>query len=396
MNTREVDLVILGGGCAGLSLARELSFLENKGETIPRTLILESKASPFTSKTWCMWQAVGQKTVIPVAGKWNEWSFSTGEKHSRHTSPDYEYVCVRGEDFFGQALDAISRSESIHLQNGTSVGSVDHSGARFLIRLPDRNIVSKHIVDTRPPDPASMAKSLLFQSFAGYEVTTQGKSVATAKVGLMESMEADELGFRFDYCLPLESDRMLVEATRFSAAPLSESQLLRDLRGSLARILPDGNFKIHRREFGIIPMGLSQPAKPANPDYVLAGTAGGAVRPASGYAFADIQKWATSCAHHLFRYRVPVQQRGVSGILRRMDLLFLSVLLRDPGLAPELFISMADTLSPGCFVRFMTGNPRLKDLLAVVRSLPAGPFLREIEHQLSVPGSFGPKPLLSQ
>jgi lycopene beta-cyclase len=46
------DLIILGGGCAGLSLARRLSEL---GEDCPQTVILESRSSYTDDRTWCFW-----------------------------------------------------------------------------------------------------------------------------------------------------------------------------------------------------------------------------------------------------------------------------------------------------------------------------------------------------
>lgn len=396
MKQVHADLVILGGGCAGLSLGRELSLLEKEGRRIPRTVILESKPSSFSSKTWCHWRPTGQEDSIPVARKWNEWTFSSDKERIHHSTRAFEYVCVRGEDFFRNALEYIRQSQMIHLQTGTRVTSVDDSGPRFRIQLPDKEIFCHQIVDTRPPDPGLMEKCILFQSFAGFEVTTPGNTISTRSVGLMESMTTDKHGFRFDYSLPLNNNRMLIEATRFSPDPLSETQLLRDLSGSLSRILPDGNFKIHRQEYGVIPMGLPEPARPANPNWVLAGTAGGAVRPASGYAFADIQEWAQACAQSLVGNGVPVGHRGLSGMLRQMDMLFLCVLSRNPGIAPDLFLSMASNLDPGRFVRFMTGNAHASDLLAVVRSLPARPFLQEIGHKLASPARFDSKPVLSQ
>ncbi len=46
------DLVIIGGGCAGLSLAYQLSQF---GENCPKTLIIEERELYTNDRTWCFW-----------------------------------------------------------------------------------------------------------------------------------------------------------------------------------------------------------------------------------------------------------------------------------------------------------------------------------------------------
>ncbi len=47
-----VDLLILGGGCAGLSLASRLAEF---GKDAPKVLIIEQRESYTNDRTWCFW-----------------------------------------------------------------------------------------------------------------------------------------------------------------------------------------------------------------------------------------------------------------------------------------------------------------------------------------------------
>ncbi len=48
-----VDLIIIGGGCAGLSLAMRLAQLKSDA---PTTLVLENRSAYHNDRTWCFWR----------------------------------------------------------------------------------------------------------------------------------------------------------------------------------------------------------------------------------------------------------------------------------------------------------------------------------------------------
>ncbi|MEY2979796.1 MAG: hypothetical protein RL562_23, partial [Planctomycetota bacterium] len=49
----DLDLVVLGGGLAGLSLAERLAAA---GAQAPRTVVLEARADYADDRTWCFWR----------------------------------------------------------------------------------------------------------------------------------------------------------------------------------------------------------------------------------------------------------------------------------------------------------------------------------------------------
>ena len=51
----DYDLIIIGGGCSGLSLAAALCRLAVQPEHVPRTLIVEPRSRYTNDRSWCFW-----------------------------------------------------------------------------------------------------------------------------------------------------------------------------------------------------------------------------------------------------------------------------------------------------------------------------------------------------
>lgn len=378
MKAHTADLIILGAGCAGLSIACELAKLSLANAKIPSVLLLEPKQHAFTRKTWCYWEVNNKTDNSMVSNRWSEWSFSSKMGSCTHRSSEWHYVCVPSENFYQAALQSITECPSISIHYGRSANGVHSTVKGIVVETDEGPIICKNLIDTRPPSNEELLSCRLLQVFLGYEIQTKEPIGDLEKVGLMESMANDSGGFHFDYLLPLKSDRMLIEFTRFGAKPLTQQELAKDMEESLQRRFPAGNFLVENMEYGIIPMGLPQIPQPRDRRWVYAGTRAGAVRPSSGYAFAEIQEWARRCAINLIERDLPLPHPVRPKVVKAMDHLFLDVLAHRPDLGPKLFLSMAQRLNPNVFARFMAGKCSLGEILKVVFSLPAKPFLTRL------------------
>lgn len=375
MKVHPADLIVLGAGCAGLSIARELALAGLASSKIPKVLLLESEAATSIRKTWCYWEKNTQTDNPMVSNRWPVWSFSSEAGGCTHRSRDWHYACIPSVNFYRAALQSIGECPSIDIQYGLSANEVHSTPEGIIVQTDKGPFICNHLIDTRPPANEELLSSKLLQVFLGYEIQTTEPIKDLERVGLMESMTTDSRGFRFDYVLPLNPDRLLIELTRFCAEPLTQEQLTRDIEEALQRRFPTGNFIVQKMEYGIIPMGLTQKSQPKDPRWVYAGTRAGAVRPASGYAFAEIQEWARSCAKNLIEKGAPLPHPPRPRIVKAMDHLFLDVLAHRPDLGPHLFLSMAKRLDPSVFARFMAGKCSSSELFKVVYSLPFKPFL---------------------
>lgn len=371
---KQIDLAIIGGGCAGLSLARDIAG-RNGGKR--QVTVFEPRTHYENDRTWCYWSLKGEADDTLVSRRWQAWQFSKAGEAVIQRSSQSQYCLVSGSDFYTDALAKIQRAEGFELLLGVEVNAVESCVGGFKVTTTAGEYLARRVVDTRPPEITAE----IYQAFEGVEIETAHAIGDPEIPSLMTHMQSDGDGFGFDYLLPLGPNRWLVEATVFSPDPGCGNHLSEKLQASLHRIIPDGNFHCLRREKGMIPMGYRLPKADGNKDRVKAGTAGGAVRAASGYAYRRIQRWSQECAQRFTDSGEVIGHPEDSWVQRKMDFLFLKVLRNEPELAPELFCRLARGISADAMARFMMDRAGGLDLLAVVWALPKRPFLRQLFSQ---------------
>ena len=185
----------------------------------------------------------------------------------------------------------------------------------------------------------------------------------------------------FTYMLPLSHTRALVEFTVFAAAPVTVEELTVDLENAIAQRVQGVAFTVLRSECGVLPMGLDSPVGSCSgdePSSARVGLFAGAARPATGYAFQRIQRWAIDCAQAIANGRLPIGHLKDPVLQTWMDTLFLKVVRRQPHLAPALFMAMFSQVANHRVIRFLGDGGSLADYIAMAWSLPSRPFLREL------------------
>ena len=117
------DIIIFGGGCAGLSLARKI--IEKKVTNFS-ILIIERRKEYNDDKTWCFWDKHNSSQKGLIEKRWKTWSFSKGDESYIHSSNKYRYTYIRSINFYKSIKKQISNSRNVHLkldQNITKVSS---------------------------------------------------------------------------------------------------------------------------------------------------------------------------------------------------------------------------------------------------------------------------------
>lgn len=383
--TGDADLIILGGGCAGLSLAMRLAEL---GEKAPKTLILERRAEYIHDRTWCFWGYPGAERSELVSHQWNNFSVSTATERIVRRCPATPYRMIPSGPFYSAARERIARTPRVELLPGIEVTTEPvRSGGAWRLLSGKGELSAKWIVDTRPVELRGLNRPLLWQSFLGQEIMTKEECFDPECAELMDFSESTPSRILFLYLLPLARNRALVEATVFDRDPVSPGELESPLRSLLAKRLGGIPCSVVRSEHGILPMGNPRPIPRGEAGWVRAGLTVGGARPSTGYAFQRIQRWARECAAALGRDQPPLPHAADPVIPRAMDDLFLRVLRARPGLAPELFLSLFGRVDPARMARFMSDRGRLTDYAAIIAALPSAPFLRELS--LSLPECLG-------
>ncbi|KAF3996893.1 lycopene cyclase family protein [Glaciimonas immobilis] len=372
----DFDLIILGGGCAGLSLALHLAAL---GEHCPRTLIIEARHAYANDRTWCFWGEPAAPLRHLVQQRWNALTVQTDSGQVQVDCAATPYQRISASAFYAEALEVIARTGAITLLLGEFLDGAPRKADRvWHVACRDRAYRAALVIDTRAGLAPRKGTATLWQSFYGQEIACADALFDPACVTLMDFRGTDPARILFTYVLPLSTHHALVEVTQFGPVPLGPQQLTSELALAIATRTGGAACEVLRCEHGILPMGLPASVAQPDPTYVRAGILQGAARPATGYAFQRIQRWAERCASQFGEGMLPLGHAADPPLLRTFDALFLSLLHARPSIAPTLFLRLFEAVDSACLTRFLNDQGTLLDYARIVAALPARPFLRHL------------------
>lgn len=372
------DIVIAGAGLAGLSLAVELAQPEFANL---RILLIEPRKAYVRDRTWSYWalpHALPARWQHLSRCEWPAWRVSLGERIAI-SSKQLKYESVRSDDFYDSALALITKAPHIEWLKETAIDQVllSQSGVDLMTNTGSR-LSCQMLFDSRPPSIQDTSDWV--QHFTGWEVQTKQPRFEPQCVDLM-AFEPALQGLHFFYCLPYSSTQALVESTWISRASV-RADATQELREALKRRWGCEEFEIIFREQGALPLLPSLPAK--QKQVVRVGRAGGMLRAATGYAFCatlhQTAGLAISLARHLKQggslqaWQAP--KYATHAMDQWMDQVLFRVLERDWQAAPAYFLQLFEKVPELSLIRFLQGQARWQDRWAVMRALPAWPFVR--------------------
>ena len=95
---KEFDYIIIGGGCAGLSLAYELE-INNKLKE--KTLaIIETRDEYKRDKTWSFWKVFDHNFEDCVIKSWNNFTINSSEGFHELINKSFPYQSINSEKFY--------------------------------------------------------------------------------------------------------------------------------------------------------------------------------------------------------------------------------------------------------------------------------------------------------
>lgn len=367
-----VDVAILGGGCAGLSLAVALA----RFAPHLRVQVLESRREYKRDRTWCFWNTEHHPFESCVARTWSRWCVRRDDKVAVQQSRRYRYQCIPGDRFYDFAQERISAAQNQELRLGVSVASLWHAGDGVHIETSEGSLLAGRVFDSRPS--LSHSTKGMLQRFTGWYVRTNSPCFDAETVELMDFQPADVPGrTTFFYTLPFSATEAMVEATYLDLPALPPAYAEIDLAQRLDRMTAGRGYQVLFKEHGTLPMRFEPVISGgASDDRVTRiGTLGGRVKPSSGYAFLRIQRQSRAIARALAR-NAPVPRHYEPGIYAALDRVFLRALQAHPAAAPHYFFRLFQLAPPDALIRFLSEDGGLLETFQIVRALPASPFLQ--------------------
>ncbi len=385
-DTIDVDVAVAGAGLTGLSFVAWLERLHAQtGKALPRVRLIDPRPSYHHDRSWCFWEGVEHPFDAGIVHRWPRWQIAHGDTTVTATARDHPYALIPADHLYRIATDCVARHAEFTLDLGCRVEGIQPTARSVLVHTDQGTIRARTVIDTRPPSISdATARKGLWQVFQGAEISLDHDRFDPQTAKLMDFAQATD-DIRFCYTLPTSKRRALVEITAFRREADAD-----DLPARLDTWITD-HFGQHatrvRGEHGQLPMMPLPPPAGGDPRIIAAGTAGGWMRPASGYLFSACQRGARDLAEQTLSAKADGtwhwrQPRPRPADLDLLDRIFLQALRRAPADAPHWFLRLFERTRGDRPARFLSDAPTLADRIAIIAALPPRPMLQAAGHCL--------------
>ena len=351
---KEFDYVIIGGGCAGLSLAYELE-LHNK--LLNKTLaIIETRPDYKRDKTWSFWKVFDHNFQDCVIKSWENFSINTSGSSHELKNKGHPYQSIDSGKFYNKINLKLSRNKNI----------------QFFKNINELNTKNSIIFNSVYDKSAN--KSKLWQHFQGIEIETNKNIFDDQILNLMDFNCEQRDAVHFFYTLPFSKKKALVETTWLSNLE-DKSYMNYDLQleNYIKNNLGIKNYKINFTEKGVIPLFYPEVK---NKDKINIGSAGGMTRLSTGYTFLNIQEHSKFIRENLDNIK-DKKPYHIGKKYEFLDNVFLNVLKNNPEKMPNIFLKMFKA-SSNTVIKFLSNKSNFFEDLIIISKMPKWIFVKAL------------------
>ena len=348
---KEFDYIIIGGGCAGLSLAYEL---ETHKKLEDKTLaIIEPRSEYKRDKTWSFWKVISHNFDDCIKKSWKEFSIKLPSNSKVIKCEDSPYQSIDSGLFYKKINDKLAKNKNI----------------KFFKNIKDVNINNAFIFNSVPS--LNDNKSNLWQHFYGIEIETNEDFFNDNTAVLMDFDCDQRNSVHFFYTLPFTKKRALIETTWIS----KEDGSLKDYESQVKNhinCLGIKDYKINFKEEGTIP--LFQPINEKKKNEINIGTAGGMTRLSNGYTFLNIQEHCKYIRMNIENIK-DTKRYELEKKYYFLDKIFLKVLEKHPEKMPNIFSKMFSSPS-AIAIKFLSNKSNIFEDLLIILKRPKWLFIK--------------------
>ena len=352
---KELDYIIIGGGCAGLSLAYELEINDKLKE---KTLaIIETREEYKRDKTWSFWKVFNHNFDDCVIKSWNNFTINSPDSSHELTNKKFPYQSIDSGKFYKKINSKLSSNSNISFFNNLS-------------EINSENSIIFNSVHEKELD-----KSKLWQHFQGIEIETPKNIFDEEIINLMDFNCDQRNDVHFFYTLPFSKNKALIETTWLSNL---EDQSLMDYDLQLENYIKNNlgikNYKINFTEKGAIPLFYSS-LKNKN-KIINIGSVGGMTRLSTGYTFLNIQEHSKYIVKNIDN----IDGAKIFNLGKKyefLDKVFLRVLEKHPEKMPKIFFNMFKT-SSNTIIKFLSNKSNIIEDINIISKMPKLIFLKAL------------------
>lgn len=375
------DIIIAGAGCAGLSLAHRLC--DEKYSNL-NVLIIDKDSKTKNDRTWCFWGLTGGLYNDIIHKSWDQVHFHSKTLDKELKILPYKYHMIRGKDFYDYTMDIINKSAHVNFIQDTvkAVKSLsdNHVSVNTQNEIYESSYCFKSYLDKKPELKNDW---YVDQHFGGWFIETKTDIFNSEKATFMDFRIEQESETRFFYVLPTSKNTGLVEMAVFSNNPLSNDTYDQYIEQYIKQYLTQESFKIHEKEYGIIPMtSYSFQGNQAKNIFNI-GTAAGAVKPSSGYAFYRIQEHCNYIIKHIEEKKIkPIAPYFKNDRYRLYDKIMLNVMLSQKAKGEQIFTSLFKKLPAKLVLKFLNQHTSFFEELRIFTAPPWAAFTKAMLEEL--------------
>tara|TARA_Y100000816_G_C26101036_1_gene583505 strand:- start:880 stop:1950 length:1071 start_codon:yes stop_codon:yes gene_type:complete len=352
---KDFDYIIIGGGCAGLSLAYELDIhkkLENK-----TLAIIEPRLEYKRDKTWSFWRVIDHNFDDCVKRSWKNFSINLPSKTKHLKCKNYPYQSIDSGLFYEKINSKLKENKNINFFK--NIEEVNQNNAFIFNSVPSIKTV----------------KDNLWQHFCGVEIKTKDNIFDNEIINLMDFDCEQKNNVHFFYTLPFEKNRALVETTWLSKM---NDNSLKDYDNQISNYIKNNlkikNYEVIYKEEGAIP--LFYPINIKEKNKINIGTAGGMTRLSTGYTFLNIQEHCKKIRMNIDNIQ-NTKKFEIEKKYQFLDKVFLKVLEKHPEKMPDIFFKMFKGSSDSV-IKFLSNKSNFFEDLSIIFKMPKLVFIKAL------------------
>lgn len=359
MSESQHDIIIAGGGLAGLSMGYFLKDLAPELDV----LILERRERYEQDRHWGFWHLHHQPHPFEmlISTYYTGWKLvSPYGKTTRPESKRYHYCVIRSGDFYAH----LSQTLGSWLKMGISCDAI----RAHYVSSGEHTYRARIVFNALPP---AVREVPLYQSFLGRVIETETPIFDAQQMTLMDfSIPQPERGFGFLYILPFSATRALIEPTQFTpnaaASHWYDERIIDFLKHHQVK-----RWQEIEQERAALPMAMTpcmMNHEAMNREGIPLGMRAGWMRPSTGYAFQKTMQLSRLYARGAatFPHLPPTLSSAYSLLARAMDAQFLHLMRRKPQYMPDIFYHWFDRVDADQMVDFLQDRKGLKHFLSVI------------------------------
>lgn len=362
------DIIIAGGGMAGLSLAYYLT--QNVKTSNLQILIIDPSQKVSNDRTWGFWQK--QKSAFDhlLTASWAKVFFKSSQGEVLPLDlENYQYKLLRGIDFYDFVKGTLKQFPNVTFLR-EKVINIDDQTDKVLVTTESKNLEADWVFDsTFKLDLSNPDNQNMLQHFKGAIIETKEEVFDPELPDLMNfSVPQKNDECRFVYVLPFSKTKALVEYTLFTEELLSKEAYDEELYSYIKKHISK-DFTVVEDEFGIIPMSDVRTTEFPSERVIRIGTAGGGTNPATGYTFANTQNRLQELVTQLAESGSPIKPK--TWWEKRHHLyaaILLNVLLNKRYLAAVVFEELYKKNPPALVFKFLDGATSFAEELKIMWS----------------------------